>query len=273
MLWSMSFDTFWHGTLGRPYRLHVRYTGDPTKQTIVLLHGIAASGEDWNKVLPYLDPNYFCITIDLLGFGKSPKPAWLGYTVEDHIKSLHRTIRSLNISEPYILMGHSLGSLLAVRYARQHPKNIEKLLLLSPPIYPSLESITSRSAKRLTGLLLTIYKFLRGKKMTPETFKRLSYIAPLPKSVITQPDIWVPFMRTLQQCIEKQTVLEDVLATTIPIDICYGTLDQVVINANVELLKNQSNVTLHEFMNTHDLTGRYGKLLARILTPQSMPKN
>jgi hypothetical protein len=64
------FDYAWHRVFRRPYRLHVAHSGDTSKPVILLLHGIAASGEDWRKVLPHLEPDYHCITIDLLGFGK-----------------------------------------------------------------------------------------------------------------------------------------------------------------------------------------------------------
>ncbi|QQS19723.1 alpha/beta hydrolase [Candidatus Saccharibacteria bacterium] len=268
----MMFDYFLHGMLGRPYRLHAERSGDKTKPSIVLLHGIAASGDDWRKVLTYLESNYHCTTIDLLGFGKSPKPQWLGYTMEDHMRSLYHTMNKLHLRGQFLLIGHSLGSFLAARYATQHETNINRLLLLSPPVYPPLTQIKSKSARKLTGLLLNMYKFLRDDpRINPESFKRLSYIAPLPKSVIRNPDTWLPFMRTLKECIEKQTVLKDVQQLTIPVDVCYGTLDQVVVSSNVALLANNNNVRLHSFLNTHDLTTRYGKLVAKVLTQTIEP--
>lgn len=265
MLESM-FDYAWHRVFRRPYRLHVAHSGDASKPVILLLHGIAASGEDWRKVLPHLEPDYHCITIDLLGFGKSPKPQWLDYTMDDHMRSLYHTMNKLRLGSTFLLIGHSLGSLLAARYARQHAPNIQRVLLLSPPVYPPLTDIESRSARRLTGLLLTIYKLLRDdSRVTPQTFRRLSYLVPLPKSVVRHPQTWLPFMRTLQQCIEKQTVLEDVRSLAMPVEVFYGSLDQVVVSSNVELLAKNKQVRLHPFIGSHDLTARYGKLVAKTL--------
>lgn len=260
------FDYFLHGILGRPYRLHTHRVGDRDKPVVVLLHGIAASGEDWRKVLPYLEQDYHCITIDLLGFGESPKPQWLGYTMEDHMRSLYHTMNKLHLGSRFILIGHSLGSLLAARYAAEHPGHLNRLLLLSPPVYPPLEDIKNKTARKLTGLLLNIYKFLRDDpRINPESFKKLMYLAPLPRSVVREPDIWLPFMRTLKECIEKQTILKDIRSIAVPTDVCYGTLDQVVVSSNVELLAKNKHVRLHSFLNTHDLTTRYGKLVAKIL--------
>lgn len=259
-------DYLRHGILKRPYRLHISRSGDRSKPVIILLHGIAASGDDWRKVLPRLEPNYYCITIDLMGFGESPKPQWLGYTMDDHMRALYYTIDKLRMRKPFVLVGHSLGALLAARYARKYEKNLKRLLLLSPPVYPPLYTIKKRSTRRFTGLLLGIYKFLRDDpRITPDTFRRLMYIAPLPRTIVQKPDTWIPFMRTLKECIEQQTIIQDVKALTVPIDVCYGTLDQVVLAANIQLLGENPQVTLHKFMNTHDLTARYGRLVAGII--------
>lgn len=262
MLGGMAFDYLTHGILGRPYRLHVSRSGNKNSKVIVLLHGIAASSEDWRNLLPLLENDYRCITVDLLGFGKSPKPRWAAYSMDDHMRAIYHTLNRLHLGKDYILIGHSLGSFLAARYATQHESNISRLFLLSPPVYPPLDSISSHGIRRLTGILLNMYKLLRtNPRITPDTFKSLSYIAPLPRSVIKRPETWVPFMRTLQECIEKQTILDDVAKLNLPTDVFYGTLDQVVLGANVKLLK-QNNVTIHEFLGTHDLTRRYGKLIA-----------
>ena len=91
------------------------------------------------------------------------------------------------------------------------------------------------------------------------------YFAPLPRGIIKQPSTWVPFMRTLKECIEKQTILRDIRGLSLPIDVCYGSLDQVVVGSNVELLARNKNVRIHTFLNTHDLTTRYGKLVSKVL--------
>lgn len=266
--YHMAFDYLIHGLLGRPYRLHTKHSGNQRGPVIVLLHGIAASGEDWHHVLPHLEPIYHCVTIDLLGFGSSPKPQWARYTMDDHVRSLDYTMRKLRLKNGYILIGHSLGSFLAARYTKQHEANIGRLFLLSPPVYPPLDSITERGTRKLTGILLSIYKFLRSSpRVTPELFKKLTYIAPLPRSIVKHPETWVPFMRSLQECIEQQTILEDVASLNLPIDVCYGTLDQVVLGPNVHLLE-KANVRIHKFMNTHDLTNRYGMFLAKLLVDE-----
>lgn len=263
------WDTFWHRKLGRPYRLHVeRYGRDKKTQKpiIIFVHGLAASGKDWEDFIPLLSPHFECITIDLLGFGQSPKPTWSTYDMNAHMSSLQHTLNKLRLGKDITLVGHSLGSLLVSRYASENSAHIQRVLLLSPPVYPNIEDISGRFAKRLTGVLLKTYKFLRSNpRITPESFAKISKIIPLPRGVILNPETWQPFMLTLQHCIEEQTILEDVMTLSMPIDVFYGSLDQVLVSANVELLGQNEHVTLHSYIGNHDLTKRYAKAVLKVL--------
>lgn len=265
----LTWDIFWHKALRRPYRLHVvrHGVGKRSKPVIVLLHGLAASGKDWEDFIPLLTPQYECITIDLLGFGDSPKPEWGAYDMDAHMASLRHTIDKLGLRKDFVLAGHSLGSLLASRYASQAPTHVSRLLLLSPPVYPPLGDITGKFAKRLTGVLLQTYKILRSNpRITPENFAKLAKVLPLPRGIILNPETWQPFMCTLQNCIEEQTILEDVAKLEIPVDVFYGSLDQLLVSSNVELLAQNKRVRLHQYIGSHDLTKRYAKLVVKQLS-------
>lgn len=251
------FDRLWHQYLRRPYFLHIERYGVPTLPTIVLLHGIGASGKDWKFFLPELTKHYHCITIDLLGCGKSPKPPWCEYYPDDHIASLRHTIRRLGLSN-YILIGHSLGSLLGTKLAKQFPKEISRLLLLSPPVYPQVTHIRNRLARQRTGVLLALYRSTRKSFMTPELISRLSFILPPAKSIKENSEGWLPALKTLEHCIEQQTILEDIKRITMPVDIWYGVLDEVVIGTNVQLLvTHQPKAKLHTYGGRHLLTKQY----------------
>lgn len=264
----MDFRLFWHKTLRRPYRLHTASYGSSDKPAVVLLHGIAASSEDWQKLIPLLTPHYHCITIDLLGFAQSPKPQWSRYTMDDHIRSVRHTVGRLDLQGPFVLAGHSLGALLATQYARRYPRDINRLLLLSPPVYPARASITKKSALHRTDLLLRVYKFLRTHpRATRENMRRLSRILPLPRSIITYPDTWLPFMRSLEQCVEQQTIRHDLSAINLPVDIFYGSLDSVVVGDNVRLLAGAENVRLYSFRGNHSIGRNYAKVVAAVLKP------
>lgn len=260
-------DTLWHKYLGRPYKLPVQIHGD-RGPVIILLHGIAASSGSWANLLPRLSSRYRCITIDLLGFGNSPKPQWGDYTMDDHVWAIRRTIKSLHLREDYILAGHSLGSLLAVHYAKRWPQHLQRLLLLSPPIYAPLDTISSKVARRRTALFLRLYHFLRThRRMTPANIKRLGLILPLPISVVRHPETWTPFMRTLEHCIEEQTITADLAALHVSTDIFYGTLDQVLVPHNIRATAKET-VTIHVIRTAnHDIGKRYASTVANFLAP------
>jgi pimeloyl-ACP methyl ester carboxylesterase len=265
----MTWDQFWHKTLRLPYRLYTTSHGTYDKPVVVLLHGIAASGEGWGELIPLLSPYYRCITIDLLGFGRSPKPQWAEYDMKQHAHAIGHAIHTLHIPDDYILIGHSLGSFIATKYASEHPKHIKRLLLLSPPVYPPLDTIEGRLALRRTDLLMRIYRVLREHpRMTPANIRRLAKFGVLPQSIITHPDTWVPFKRSLEHCIEQQTILKDVADIQIPIDVFYGTLDAVVIGANVRALSRIRDVDVHSFRGNHQLYRPYAKVVAKLLVPR-----
>lgn len=75
------------------------------------------------------------ITIDLLGFGRAPKPADLEYSYDDHVQHIRRALERLTIAQPYILVGHSMGAMLAARYSRLYGASVKSLILLHPPLY------------------------------------------------------------------------------------------------------------------------------------------
>jgi pimeloyl-ACP methyl ester carboxylesterase len=106
-----------------------------TGPVVVMIHGIASSSVTFHDLVPLLKPTHRCITIDILGFGTSPQPANATYSLDEHAEALDRTIRSLDLDEPFILIGHSLGGIIAARYAATHPRKLSRLVLVGTPVY------------------------------------------------------------------------------------------------------------------------------------------
>jgi pimeloyl-ACP methyl ester carboxylesterase len=259
------FDVFWHKYINRPYILHTHDHGG-NGPVIILLHGLASSSANWDPLIPLLKQNYRCITIDLIGFGDSPKPQWYSYTMEEHLRDIRRTIKSLNLRQDFILIGHSLGSLLATRYARKYAKNISRLILLSPPVYSPLGTIESRSARQRTSMYLKAYQYLRSnKRITVENFQRISRIIPAMKFLVVNRATWVPMLRSLEQCIEHQTIIDDIVIVRAPVDIFYGIFDEVVVPYNVMQLAKIRDVTLHPLKVQHAVGKRYAEAVAKVL--------
>lgn len=123
---------------------------------IVLLHGFLASKNYWKQLQPELvAAGYRVISIDLLGFGAAPKPKHIRYSYDDHIAHIYHTIAGCNLREPFTLVGHSMGALLAARYSSRYPDSVSELALINPPIYRDRAQV--RSTLRDTGWLYRLF--------------------------------------------------------------------------------------------------------------------
>ena len=133
--------------------ININYIQYGEGKDIVLLHGW---GQNIEMMKPLGDPlsNEYKITIiDFPGFGESeePKTAW---TIDDYSEMLGEIIKKLNIKKP-ILMGHSFGGRVAIRYSANN--KIEKLVLFGSPCIRkqqplSLKTKVLKKLKTLPGL-------------------------------------------------------------------------------------------------------------------------
>ena len=100
---------------------------------VILVHGVAASLHDWDDLVPILTKKG-CVTyaLDLLGHGDSPKPESRAYHVDQVFDHFLNWMTSLRLTEPAILIGHSLGGYLALEYARRFSIWTRGLILVSP---------------------------------------------------------------------------------------------------------------------------------------------
>ena len=108
--------------------------------TVAFIHGIASDSSSFNNALKYLEgttslKDIRFVAFDLLGSGKSRSSDKLNYDYKDQITALHNSIQKLKIKTPLVLVGHSMGTLIATRYADTYKKSIKHLILISPPVY------------------------------------------------------------------------------------------------------------------------------------------
>jgi N-formylmaleamate deformylase len=115
-------------------RMHYTRTG-AGKPALVLLHGLTANGLCWTAVAHELEGQYDVIMPDLRGHGKSSAPDH-GYRYDDHAKDVVGLINGLGIS-PAILVGHSMGGLVAAVVASHYPALVRGLILADPTFISS----------------------------------------------------------------------------------------------------------------------------------------
>ncbi|QJR35421.1 alpha/beta hydrolase [Gemmatimonas groenlandica] len=115
---------------------------------LVFLPGIGGTTRYWELVVAPLQDRFRLALVDLLGFGRSPKP-WTTYSVSRHLAELERVIAPLATNEPVVLVGHSLGARLGLAYAARHPAQVRALVLVSMPYFADGDN--GDNAKRVVG--------------------------------------------------------------------------------------------------------------------------
>lgn len=103
----------------------------PNGKVVMLFHGKNFGGYYWREVIDALVKNgYRVIVPDQIGFGKSSKPV-IQYSFHLLATQNRKLIDSLQIDK-VILLGHSMGGMLATRFALMYPHRVEKLILENP---------------------------------------------------------------------------------------------------------------------------------------------
>ncbi|WP_439583315.1 alpha/beta fold hydrolase [Dyadobacter bucti] len=104
----------------------------PSGKTIMLLHGKNFNGAYWEQTASaLLKLGYRIIIPDQIGFGKSSKPAHYQYSFHDLSANTKKILDKLNI-EKTIVLGHSMGGMVATRFTLMYPATVEKLILENP---------------------------------------------------------------------------------------------------------------------------------------------
>ncbi|MEL0627454.1 alpha/beta hydrolase [Salinibacterium amurskyense] len=234
---------------------------------IIFLHGIASSAATFTHVIPQLSDHYRCISFDLLGFGESPSPADATFTIEEHVDSIRATINSLKLDAPFILVGHSLGSLLAARYTAMHPSKVSRLVLVSPPIYVPPNQIGDPLVRARVGAYMRAYEFLRDNKdFTMATAETLGRLFQLEDILDVSERNWQAFVLSLKNCIETQTTVSDIASVRVPIDVVYGSLDQFIAPGTMRIVGQMRQVTMHRVeANDHLVRKRLAKRLVSVI--------
>jgi pimeloyl-ACP methyl ester carboxylesterase len=111
--------------------MHIRPT-DKERGTIVLLHGKNFSGAYFRSLTVLLwKRGYRIIIPDQIGFGKSSKPEGYQFSFHEMARQTKLLIDHLDLKKVH-LVGHSMGGMLATRFALMYPETVARLTLVNP---------------------------------------------------------------------------------------------------------------------------------------------
>lgn len=250
-------------------KLYVAFdSGGNNKPTIVLIHGIAATSKTWDIFLKEIDTKaYRVVAIDLLGFGKSPKPKKCEYSVDDHVEYLDRTIRRLRIHTPFILIGHSMGAIIAARYNCQYRKKIKEIFLLGLPLYINDPQLHTNISKAYNDLYIKVYEFLlKSKSFAIKSSQNIRKLLRIEDGLSITEETWESFKLSLKNTIINQNTYNDIKRIKTPIHVVYGSLDEFLVQKNIERIAVFKNVDITKvYMADHVVGPRISKRVVQKL--------
>ena len=249
----------WHKVFHVPIRMAVagdNHVKNP-QLTVVMLHGIAATSYTWRKLFKDVkrDPgleNVRFIALDLLGFGKSPKADWLDYDYDDYDHVLDETFKRLKIQTPVILMGHSMGGLIAANYISQdHPDvDIQSAILVSPPLLMASEMarLPDKFYKETYGSLQQLAKTVPAIDVIAKLIERFSNFE---KHYLKTP----AFEKSMENIILNRNNYQIFRKIKTPTLILHGHFDPLVMGANLRKVAGvNKSLTYQSVIGDHDIT-------------------
>lgn len=140
---------------------------------LVFVHGWTGDHEAWRHQVSHFSKKYRTIVYDQRGHGKSPKPA-AGYSISILAEDLHSLVGRLGLSK-FVLVGHSMGGMVAQVYALTHPERVEKLVLVGT---------LCKVPRMAMGILLPFSLLLRSAYKTyVSATAKFGYYRPTPELV------------------------------------------------------------------------------------------
>jgi pimeloyl-ACP methyl ester carboxylesterase len=113
-------------------KVHYRAQGAPPQPTLVLIHGLGCSLNNWACVFdaPELT-HYHILALDLPGFGLSAKPDDYDYSLPAQAEIVFAFLQTQQVQNVTII-GHSMGGAIAILLAHKHPTYFNRLLVVEP---------------------------------------------------------------------------------------------------------------------------------------------
>ncbi|MBQ3470254.1 alpha/beta fold hydrolase [Candidatus Saccharibacteria bacterium] len=229
-------------------------TSEKPKYAVIMIHGIASNSASYDKAIDYLTKekkleDLRIITFDLLGAGKSLTSDELNYDYKDHLTALENAISELELEIPIILVGHSMGTFIATRYASKHKKDIKKLILISPPIYTKEDLENPAMAVAIDAFSKAV------SARDPEISKTKAFNNEI-KYIVLNPDNY------------KYLAEVDV-----PTTLVYGELDRIIASFNLpKILKINKNLSAEKAAGGHGVTidklPKLRKIIAGVLAEE-----
>lgn len=253
----------------------LNYSDTGTGETVVLLHGMLGSSRYWSNISEILDDTNRVIAVDLLGFGNSPKPKDNDYATLDHVEFVTHTLDGIGIDKPVILVGHSMGALIALKFATLYPERVRKLVLISLPIYKDVAQArrqikdSSVFPDLLNNDIVARTVCVVACKIKPlARILAMHYFTDVPKDVAADTNMhtWMSYSRSMKNVIENQQSINDLAFLNVPTVLLFGSQDKLAIVDNRVYIENNQNISIKILNGGHQIPLELPKQVAHYIT-------
>jgi pimeloyl-ACP methyl ester carboxylesterase len=208
---------------------YLEYTRADDSPTILLLHGLGTSSASWVKVLPSLLSHHL-VAPDLPGFGATKLPNGTLFFPIDELDAFVENFAESVLPQRFVVVGHSLGGWLAMRYTSRHPERVLKLILMNPAgvYYDGVEAQAS---------LFDVHSIADVRRLTHRLWFRYPwYFRPFVRSIYRDlrargaPD----FARSIK---EGDFINGSLRNITMPVHIIWGMNDGLISGESLNILE------------------------------------
>lgn len=124
-------------------KIHSTTTGKGSR-TVILVHGYTCDETSWSEQVPALAKEYRVVTLDLPGHGKSDSPKDGKFSMDLFARAIE-AVRAEAKAERIVLVGHSMGTPVVLRYAHLYPQHTVALVFVDGLMAFSPEQAAARS--------------------------------------------------------------------------------------------------------------------------------
>jgi pimeloyl-ACP methyl ester carboxylesterase len=132
-------------------KIHSTVTGTGSK-TVILVHGYTCDETTWTQQTPALAKQYRVVTLDLPGHGNSDAPKDGKFSMDLFARAIE-AVRAEAMAERVVLVGHSMGTPVVLRYAHLYPAHVSALVFVDGlmPLPPAQAAAMANQGAMMAG--------------------------------------------------------------------------------------------------------------------------
>ncbi|MBW2985396.1 alpha/beta hydrolase [Candidatus Woesearchaeota archaeon] len=156
---------------------YVYKKGNQVIPTLIFLHGWGHNYTVWNKEIDYFNKvGYNTIALDLRGHGKSGNPKKLSaYSMESFAKDVNHIIKKEKIELP-VLIGHSLGGMIVLKFMELFPKKAKSIILIDTTYRNPWKDSQIIKQIKLTNFNRNLFKHIfENRELRKKHFKEVDF--------------------------------------------------------------------------------------------------